>query len=155
MANNNAKNSKVYQLMNRIQDYLDKYYLDGIVGLIPYGVGDVVTAFFAVVFVWFSACKVRSLPLTLAVLNNSLRDVFLGLIPFYIGDAIDFFHKANKQNMGLVRGFIDGDQETISTVNRKAWQSAVFIVIFLMLIVLMVWLLVTATTWLFGQLLRS
>lgn len=134
--------------MNKVQEYLDRYYLDGIVGLIPYGIGDVVSAFFAAVYVWFAAFKVRSLPLTLAILNNSLRDVLLGLIPFYVGDVIDFFHKANKQNMTLINGFINNDQAIIKDVNKKALQSAVLVGVFLLCIVLMIWALVAATAWL-------
>lgn len=83
-------NSKLYQSMKYITTYLDKYYLDGVAGLVPGGVGDAVTAFFGLTHVYFAMFKLHSIPLTLAVLNNTLRDVLLGLIPFYVGNVIDF-----------------------------------------------------------------
>ena len=77
-----------------------------------------------------------------------MRDVLLGLIPFYIGDVIDFFHKANRENMQLVRGFVEGDKEVIRDVNRKAVQSVLLIVLMIVLIIAMIVLLVSLTTWL-------
>lgn len=84
----------------------------------------------------------KSIPLTLAVLNNSLRDVLLGMIPFFVGDIIDIFHRANTQNMKMVQGFVDGDEAVIKDVNKKATQSAIFLVIMIILIVLMFWALI-------------
>lgn len=58
--------------------------------------------------------------MTLAVIFNILRDVALGLIPFYIGDIIDFCNRAYLQNCKLIVGFVEDDQEVINEVNRKA-----------------------------------
>ena len=71
----------------------------------------------------------------------------LGLIPFYVGDVIDFFHKANRQNMELVRGFVEGDKDVIRDVNRKAIQSALLIVLMAVIIIAMMVLLVSLTGW--------
>lgn len=30
---------------------------------------------------------IKSIPLTLAVLNNAFRDVLMGMIPFFVGDV--------------------------------------------------------------------
>lgn len=139
---------KVYQAMNGLTRYMDRYYLDAIIGLVP-GWGDVVALLSVVPFVYFSARVIKSVPLTLAVLNNGLRDVLLGLIPFFVGDVIDFFHRSNTKNMAMVQGFVDGDESIVREVNRRAWQSAVVLVVLLLLIVLAVWLLVSFGSYLY------
>ena len=53
-------------------------------------------------------------------LNNALRDVLMGMIPFFVGDVIDFFHRANIQNMQMIQGFVDGDEIIIKQVNQRA-----------------------------------
>ena len=138
--------SRSYALLQRLTSYLDRYYLDAALGFaIPGGIGDMISAFFSLAYVYFAAFVIKSLPLTLAILNNTLRDVVLGMIPFYVGDVIDIFHRANKQNMNLVNGFVEGDQTVIKEVNRKAWQSAIFIVLLIAAIVGMVYLLIWLT----------
>ena len=132
--------NKVYQAMGHVTNYMDRYYLDALIGLIP-GWGDAIALLSALPFVYFAMRVVQSVPLTLAVVNNAVRDVLLGMIPFFVGDIIDLFHHANTQNMKLVQGFVDGDERIIKEVNRKAWQSALFILLFLAIIVLMFWLL--------------
>jgi hypothetical protein len=81
--------------------------------------------------------------LTLAVINNSLRDVLLGMIPFFVGDIIDIFHRANTQNMKMVQGFVDGDETIIKDVNKKATQSAIVLIVMILLIILMFWALIS------------
>lgn len=144
----NLRNSRLYHHMQDITTWLDRYYLDAIAGLVPGGIGDAVSSLFSLVHVYFSLFKLRSLSLTLAILNNSLRDILLGMIPFYIGDAIDFFHKANKKNMALIDGFINDDAAIIKTVNQKAMQS---LVVFILLIVL-IFAMLSLITWLIGKL---
>ncbi|HEY9550744.1 MAG TPA: DUF4112 domain-containing protein [Prevotella sp.] len=142
------KQSRLYIGMQNISNYLDKYYLDAIAGLVPGGFGDAISALFALVHVYFSLFKLRSVALTLAILNNSMRDIFLGMIPFYIGNLIDFFHKANKQNMALIDGFINNDKAIIGEVNRKALQSLIAVAAFSVAIALMIALLVWIAQWL-------
>lgn len=135
--------SRSYKWLQWLADLMDRYYLDAALGFaIPAGIGDAVSAVISLVYVAFSAVKIRSLPLTLAILNNTLRDVLMGLIPFYIGDIIDIFHKSNQQNMQLIRGFVEGDKQTISNVNRKAAWSAAILIALCFLIYLMVRLLI-------------
>ncbi|MCR5151618.1 MAG: DUF4112 domain-containing protein [Prevotella sp.] len=122
-------NSKVWAGMKIMERYLDRYYLDALIGVIPAGIGDVFSALLSVVYIYFSVVYVRSTPLTLAILNNTLRDVMLGLIPFHIGDIIDIFHRSFKQNMRLVNGFVEDDQEVVTEVNKKARQSAIAVAI--------------------------
>ena len=128
---------------------MDRFYLDAVIGLIP-GWGDAVALLCVVPFVYFSMCIIKSIPLTLAVLNNALRDVLLGMIPFFIGDVIDIFHRANMKNMAMIQGFIDGDEAIIKQVNRRALQSAIVLFVLLLLIALMIWALVSFGSYLYS-----
>lgn len=139
------RSSRLYRATQAVTLWMDRYNVDGVAGLVPGGVGDIVSAGFAVVHVYFSAFRLRSIPLTLAILNNTLRDIFLGMLPFFVGDVIDFFHKANKRNMALIDGFINGDEIVIHEVNRKATQSAAILISLAIAIMLLLWGLVWLT----------
>ena len=65
-------------------------------------------------------------------------EIRVGMIPFFVGDIIDFFHRANIQNMQMIQGFVDGDETIIKQVNKKAWQSAIVLIVLLLLIVLLI-----------------
>lgn len=145
----NLMSNKAYRIMTILTRYLDRYYLDAIIGLIP-GWGDVVALVSVLPFVYFSLFVVKSIPLTLAVLNNALRDVLLGMIPFFIGDVIDIFHCANTKNLNMIQGFVDGDETIIKQVNRRAFQSVVVLLLLLLLIVLMIWMLISFGTYLYS-----
>ena len=94
---------------------------------------------------------IKSVPLTLAILNNTFRDVLLGMIPFFVGDIIDIFHRANTKNMAMVQGFVDGDEAIIKEVNQRAWQSAIVLLLLLLLIVLMIWMLISFGSYLYSM----
>ena len=141
--------NKAYQTMGNLTRYMDRYYLDALIGVIP-GWGDAIALLSVVPFVYFSLSVIRSIPLTLAVLNNALRDVLMGMIPFFVGDIIDFFHRANIQNMEMIQGFVDGDETIIKQVNRRAWQSAIILIVLLLLIALMIWLLISFGSYLYS-----
>jgi hypothetical protein len=141
--------NKAYQMMSNLTRYMDRYCLDALIGIIP-GWGDAITLLSVVPFVYFSSRVIKSVPLTLAVLNNALRDVLMGMIPFFVGDIIDFFHRANIQNMHMIQGFVDGDEEVIKQVNQQAWQSAIVLIILLLLIVLIIWLLISFGSYLYS-----
>ena len=141
--------NKAYQIMNVLTRYMDRYYLDALIGMIP-GWGDAIALLSVLPFVYFSSWVIKSIPLTLAVLNNALRDVLLGMIPFFIGDVIDIFHRANIQNMQMIQGFVDGDEAIIKQVNRRAWQSAIVLIVLLLLIVLMICVLISFGSYLYS-----
>ena len=141
--------NQIYQSMQSFTRYMDRFYLDAVIGLIP-GWGDAVALLCVVPFVYFSMCIIKSIPLTLAVLNNALRDVLLGMIPFFIGDVIDIFHRANMKNMAMIQGFIDGDEAIIKQVNRRALQSAIVLLVLLLLIALMIWALISFGSYLYS-----
>ena len=141
--------NKAYRTMRGLTRYLDRYYLDALIGVIP-GWGDAIALLSAVPFVYFSSRVIKSVPLTLAVLNNALRDVLMGMIPFFVGDIIDIFHRANIQNMQMIQGFVDGDEAMIKRVNQRALQSGIVLVILLLLIALMIWALVSFGSYLYS-----
>ena len=132
------QSSKLYALLRRTTEYMDRYYLDAAVGFaIPGGIGDAISGVFSLLYVYFAAFVVRSVPLALAVMNNIMRDVILGMIPFYVGDVIDVFHKSNKKNMALIDGFVDNDEHIVATVKRKAaWSAAIFVLLCILLFVM-------------------
>lgn len=133
--------SGIYRWIQNTTRYLDKYYLDGIIGFIPGGIGDLFSSLFSLVHLYFSIFCLRSIPLTLAILYNTLRDILLGLIPFYVGNVIDFFHKAHIRNMKLIEGFINDDKEIIRSVNKKAVLFVIMIVVFCIVIYLLILLI--------------
>lgn len=139
---NQLMENKAFRRMETLQRWLDEYYLDGLIGLIPFGIGDFLSACFTAYYVWFSYKHINSIPLTLAILNNTLRDVMLGLLPFYIGNIIDFFHRSNRDNMQMIRRFLEGDTITIRKVNLRATQSIIGIVLFLLFIILLMALII-------------
>jgi hypothetical protein len=141
--------NKAYQTMQGLSRYMDRYYLDALIGVIP-GWGDAIALICVVPFVYFSSRVIKSIPLTLAVINNALRDILLGMIPFFVGDIIDIFHRANMQNMQMIQGFVDGDEAVIRQVNQRAWQSVAVLIILLLLIALMIWALVSFGSYLYS-----
>lgn len=136
------RNSKLYHHIKKVTQLADGYHLDFVIGLIPGGFGDILGGLFSMTHVYFGLFKLRSIPLTLALLNNMLRDVFLGMLPFYVGDAIDFFYKSNKKNMALIDGFLNDDKDIIHQVNKKAIQAAIVFFLLIAGIMLLLGLLV-------------
>ena len=141
--------SSSYRLVQGIAKWMDKYFLDPILGFVP-GVGDFISTDFVLPFIYVSAVKVRSLPLTLAVVFNVLKDAAIGLIPFWIGNIADFFNRSYLQNFRLIVGYVEDDRDVINEVNRKAVWTAILIVIFCVIIYLLVRLVVLITEWIGG-----
>lgn len=130
--------SSSYSMIKGIKTILDDWYVDAIVGLvIPGGIGDALSGSLSLPYLYISMFKVRSFSLTLAVLYNMLLDVILGMIPFYVGDVIDFFNKSFKRNYRLIVGFVEDDQETIRQVKRRAVYCFFMILVFIGLIYLL------------------
>ena len=72
------------------------------------------------------------------------------MIPFFVGDVIDIFHRANTKNMAMIQGFVDGDETVIKQVNQRAWQSAIFLIVLLLLIAMMIWAFVSFGSYLYS-----
>lgn len=129
-----AKVSYSYRLVQIVAKWMDRYWLDPIIGFLFPGYGDVITGLFVVPYLYVSIFKVRSLPLTLAVIYNVLFDVLVGLIPFFVGAIYDCVNKAYTKNARLVTGFVEGRKEVIDEVNKKALWMALLIVLLCLLI---------------------
>ena len=142
------ENSKSFQMVKKISKVMDDWFIDPIVGLIP-GVGDFFTPIFSLPFLYVSLFKVKSIPLSLAIIFNILMDVVLGLIP-YVGDAVDFFYRGFRKNMRMIVSYVEGDEETIRNVKRKAVFMAISIVIlcvatyFLIRVHILIWDYITS-----------
>lgn len=139
-------NRSSYRIMVKTAKYMDQYYLDPLIGLIPGGVGDVLSSSLAMPFIYYSLCVVRSIPLTLAVIYNVLLDVLIGAIPF-VGNVLDIFKRSYLSNLRLITGYIEDDKEIISKVRKKALATAVLIAIVCALLCLVVKLALMVATW--------
>ncbi len=138
--------SDSYQLISFITTLSDKYFLDPIIGLFPV-VGDFITSVVGLPFIYVTLVKVRSIPLTLAVIYNYLIDMLLGCIPFWIGDIIDFFNRAHIKNMQLITHYVQDDKATVNEVNSKALRTAFLIVILSIVIYYTIKLVSGALAW--------
>lgn len=138
-----------YRTTKFIASAMDKYFIDPLLGFIP-GAGDFISSICVLPFIYVAAVKVRSLPLTLAVIYNVLVDVAIGLIPFWVGNVLDFFVRAYVKNMRLIVGYVEDDKEVINEVNRKAVWTAVLIAVFCVIIYFLVRLAVVAVEWIKG-----
>lgn len=142
--------SSSYRMVQGIAKFMDKYLLDPIIGFFVPGIGDILSSVLVLPFIHVSLFKIKSVPLTLAVIYNVLIDVLIGLIPFYIGDIIDVFNRAYLKNARLITGFVEDDKEVISEVNRKAAWMGFMILVLCVLIYFMVLLVVKLMDWLGG-----
>lgn len=142
----NLKESKAYRFLCMITLLADKYFLDALLGFVP-SVGDLVSSVFGLPFIYVTLFKVKSIPLTLAVIYNYLVDILLGSIPFFIGDAIDFFCKAHVKNLDLITHYVEGDKKTIRQVRSKALLTALLIIVLCVIIYFAFRLLAGVTEW--------
>lgn len=142
--------SSSYRMVQGIAKFMDKYLLDPIIGFFVPGIGDILSSVLVLPFIHVSLFKIKSVPLTLAVIYNVLIDVLIGLIPFYIGDIIDVFNRAYLKNARLITGFVEDDNEVISEVNRKAAWMGFMILVLCVLIYFMVLLVMKLMDWLGG-----
>lgn len=141
-------NRSSYRMMVKTAKYMDKYYLDPLIGLIPGGVGDTISSLLALPFIYYSLCVVKSIPLTLAVIYNILIDVMLGAIPV-IGNVFDIFKRSYVDNLKLITGYIEDDKVIINKVNKKAFWTAIFIVVLCWLIYLIISWTISLSTWVY------
>lgn len=142
--------SSSYQVMKRLVQWMDTYYLDPLIGLIP-GVGDLATSVLAVPMIYISAFKVRSLPLTLAVIFNTLADILLGMLPFGVGAVLDFVNRSFRKNCRMIIRYVENDPITVNEVRRKAVWTGIAILALCVLIYLMALWISQLTYWFFEQ----
>lgn len=140
------RNSVSYKLVHAIALWMDRRLLDPLIGLVLPGFGDALTSVFAVPYLYLSFVKLKSIPLTLAIVCNILLDVLIGIIP-YIGVVGDVFKRAFTRNAALIKGYVEGDKAIMQEIDRKAVGMAFFIVILCGLIYAMVLAAVKIVEW--------
>ena len=139
--------SRFYRTLQRIARWMDTYYLDPILGfLLPAGIGDFVSALMAIPFIVFSLFVAKSIPLTLAIINHTLWDILIGLIPFFVGDVLDVVSRPYRRNLQLIEGYLTGDKSTIRHI-----QKHVAITLFaILLCCTLIYFMLKAVLW-FGE----
>lgn len=140
------RNSVSYKLVHAIALWMDRRLLDPLIGLVLPGFGDALTSVFAVPYLYLSIIKLKSIPLTLAIVCNILLDVLIGIIP-YIGVVGDVFKRAFTRNAALIKGYVEGDRAIMQEIDRKAVGMAFLIVILCGLIYAMVLAAVKIVEW--------
>ena len=140
------RNSVSYKLVHAIALWMDQRLLDPLIGLVLPGFGDALTSAFAVPYLYLSVVKLKSIPLTLAIVCNILLDVLIGIIP-YIGVVGDVFKRAFTRNATLIKGYVEGDKAIMQEIDRKAVGMAFLIVILCGLIYAMVLAAVKIVEW--------
>ena len=76
LARHNAvKASRTYRLTQSIAKWMDRYYIDPIVGLLLPAYGDAVTALLNLPYLYISILKLHSIPLSLAIVYNMQEQV--------------------------------------------------------------------------------
>lgn len=138
--------SPSYQLISTIAKWADKYFLDAIIGFIP-TIGDIISSVVGLPFIYVTLVKVKSIPLTLAVIYNYLIDILLGSIPFFIGDFIDIFHRAHLTNIKLINKYVEDDKKTVQEVNSKAFRVTILIVVLCVVIYYLIKVVTAFVEW--------
>lgn len=140
------QNSVSYKLVHAIALWMDRRLLDPLIGLVLPGFGDALTSVLAVPYLYLSIVKLKSIPLTLAIVCNILLDVLIGIIP-YIGVVGDVFKRAFTRNAAMIKGYVEGDRAIMQEIDRKAVGMAFLIVILCGLIYAMVLAAVKIVEW--------
>ncbi|MFT4545966.1 MAG: hypothetical protein ACI9CU_000008 [Polaribacter sp.] len=90
-----------------------RFGLDPIIGLIPW-VGDVVSFVISGLILKSLASAGMPKRLVWKMFGNIALDFGVGLVPF-LGDAWDFFNKANRKNLKLARDYFEAQAYANST----------------------------------------
>ena len=139
--------SRFYRTLQRIAQWMDTYYLDPILGfLLPAGLGDFASALMALPFIVFSLFVAKSIPLTLAIINHTLWDILIGLIPFFVGDVLDVVSRPYRRNLQLIEGYLTGDKSTI----RHLQKHVAFTLFAILLCCTLIYFMLKAVLW-FGE----
>ncbi len=140
------KDTASYRLVHLIAQWMDRYLLDPLIGLVLPSIGDALTSVCILPYLYLSLFKIRSIPLTLAIICNMLLDILIGIIP-YVGVVGDVFKRAFSRNAVLIEGYVEGDRAVIQEVDRKAVWMALLIGVLCVLIYMMVLLAVSIVEW--------
>jgi hypothetical protein len=126
------------ELAEWLARWMDRRYLDPILGLLLPGAGDTIGAVLGLLGV-FAAVKLRAHPLVIArMLLNLSVDALLGSIPL-LGPVIDLFYRANTRNLELLRTR-DVREPRAADALLVGGAALLFIVALFLPLVLLVWL---------------
>lgn len=126
--NDNVMNSTSFNLVYLSKKY-DDWFLDPFVGFIIPGFGDIISSLAVMPALYVAIFKLKSFKLFLAIFYITVLDVLCGIIPM-VGDIVDAFYKANKKAARWIVGYVEGDSDTISEINKSAaWGSVMLIII--------------------------
>ena len=78
-----------------------RFGLNGVLGLIP-GAGDIITTALSLYIVWIGIQMGLPPIKIIEMIKNVAINFCIGLLPV-LGDAVDFFHKANLKNLDIIR----------------------------------------------------
>ena len=117
-----------YLLVKGIATAMDDYFLDPVIGFFVPGFGDVLTSVMTLPYYYVSLFKIKSIPLTLAIMFNMLVDMLVGAVPF-VGDLIDVFHRSYRKNYRLIVGFVEDDAEIVDKVKKNAFKMFILILV--------------------------
>lgn len=118
-----------YRTVKWISIAMDKWCLDPFIGFFIPGFGDILTSVMAVPFIYVALVKIKSIPLTLAIIYNMMMDALLGAIPFFIGDILDVLNRSYKKSYAMIVGFVEDDKNVIKEVNSKAFKTFILIIL--------------------------
>jgi hypothetical protein len=97
-----ALEQRSLELAERIAYWMDRRYVDPILGFLLPGAGDAIGAGIGLLSV-YAAFRMRAHPVVIArMLIHLAVDSLLGSIPI-VGAIIDFFYKAHSRNLVLLR----------------------------------------------------
>jgi len=133
------------ELAEWLARWMDRRYIDPILGLLLPGAGDTLGAVIGLLGV-FAAFKLRAHPLVIArMLLNLAVDGLLGAIPL-LGPVLDLFYRANTRNLALLRAR-DVREPRASDALLVGGAVLLFIASLLLPLVLLVWLLALLSRW--------
>lgn len=138
-----------FKFLRSIYFAMDKYFLDPILGLFGFGLGDIITTACTIPFVTTTIFKLRSIPLTLSIIRNALIDMLCGLFPI-IGDIFDIFNRSYKKSYEQIIGYVDEDKDVIDEVNSGALMACILITVLSIAIRLAFLLLASIFGWFKG-----
>lgn len=133
------------ELAERVAYWMDRRYVDPILGFLVPGAGDAIGAGIGLLGVW-AAFRMRAHPVVIArMLIHLAVDSLLGSIPV-VGAIVDFFYKAHSRNLELLR------QRDVRVPKASDWLTvAGAALLFVGALLLPLVLVALLATWLLGK----
>jgi hypothetical protein len=134
------------QRLEHLAEWMDRRYLDPILGLLLPGAGDAIGATIGLLGV-VSAFRLGAHPIVIArMLLNLALDSVLGSIPL-LGAVLDFFYKAHTRNLTLLK------TRDVRKPRASDWLMVIAAgLAFLLALCLPLLVLIAAVTWLWSHL---